>query len=234
MNIQMGLAVAILTVLLQPMCGNPIPRRATITGSSGLNGRCTIQVNVDGSAEIEVSGDLGLLRPLRGEWASWRRFHCNEPLPRHPVDFRLIAMDRGRSAWLAQDPRATGGRAVIHLDESRSARGAYIFDIQWRGPVGDWRPPQAQPPQNPWPVPGGGSISKAIQNCQSSVTNRLNWDGYPNVTFERTTPSNNPGRNHSITGTVRARQRRENTRFSFSCSVDFRSGNVRSIEVLPR
>jgi hypothetical protein len=74
-------------------------------------------------------------------------------------------------------------------------------------------------------------MARAIQICQDSVTDRLNRDGYSYVTFERTIPDNNPGRNDRVNGRVSAKRGFETTRFSFSCSVDFRSGRVRSVNV---
>jgi hypothetical protein len=77
-------------------------------------------------------------------------------------------------------------------------------------------------------------MAKVIRGCQDSVTNRLNRDGYPYVTFERTIPDNNSGRNVWVIGTVSGRRGFETTRFSFSCFVDFQSGRVRSIDVRRR
>jgi hypothetical protein len=53
-------SAAILFVLAQIAGANPVSRRATITGGGG-NGRCTVQVSVDHSAEVDVSGDMGVL-----------------------------------------------------------------------------------------------------------------------------------------------------------------------------
>jgi len=38
-------------------------------------------------------------------------------------------------------------------------------------------------------------MSRAIRICQDSVTSRVNRIGYPYVSFPRTTPHDNPGRN---------------------------------------
>jgi hypothetical protein len=77
-------------------------------------------------------------------------------------------------------------------------------------------------------------MARAIGMCQDSVTNRLNRNGYQYVTFERTIPVNNPGPNDWITGTVTGKRGFGTTWFSFSCSVDFRSGTVRSVDVSRR
>ncbi len=77
-------------------------------------------------------------------------------------------------------------------------------------------------------------MAKAIRVCQDSVTDRLNRDGFPYVTFERTVPDDGPGRNDWVIGTVSGRRGYETTRFSFSCSVDFSAGRVRSVDVRRR
>src|SRR3954453_19062021 len=47
--------------------------RASITGAGGDNGKCTIEVIVDGAADVEVSGDMGRVITLSGNPAEWRR-----------------------------------------------------------------------------------------------------------------------------------------------------------------
>lgn len=77
-------------------------------------------------------------------------------------------------------------------------------------------------------------MAKAIRACQDSVTDRLNQDGYQYVSFSRTIPDDNPGSHDWITGTVSAKRGFGTAWFSFSCSVDFRSGWVRSVDVRGR
>jgi hypothetical protein len=229
---QAALSAAMLTVLVQSLHANPVARQATITGGPSESGRCTVEVSVDGAAEVEISGDHGVLTTISGQPANWRRFQCTEPLPSRPSDFRFVGTDGRGAARLRQDPRNTGGRAVIYINDGKGGRGGYTFDLWWRrSGRGDWAPGPAHPTPGPWPGSGGFPMAKAIQICQDSVTNRLNRDGYSYVTFERTIPDNNPGRRDWITGTVSGKRRFENTRFSFSCSVDFGSGKVRSFDV---
>lgn len=231
MNQQMFLAAAILAALLQPAHANPVPRQATITGVGG-NGRCSIEVNVDGAAEVEVSGDSGLLTTMGGQPAEWRRFQCNVPLPQNPPDFRFVRINGRGTMGLIQDPRSTRGRAVIRINDPKGGRGVYAFDFQWRSSGGG---PSA-PAQGPWPSPGPGAfpMARAIRICQDAVTDWLNGNGYPYVTFERTIPDNTPGRHDWVTGTVNGKRRFAVDRFSFSCSVDFSSGRVRSVDVRRR
>src|SRR5665213_2796676 len=52
--------------------------RATMRGGGNPNGgKCTIEVNVDGVAEVEVTGDMGRMRTLSGQPSQWRRFECS-------------------------------------------------------------------------------------------------------------------------------------------------------------
>ena len=229
------LGAAILTGFMQPAHANPVSRRATITGVGG-NGRCTIEVTVDHSAEVEVSGDTGLLTTVGGQPARWRRFQCNTPLPVNPVDFRFIRTSGRGTLRLIQDPRSTRGRAVFHIDDPQRGEANYTFDLQWRGPNGGWAPPPPPPGPGPFPGhgPGGFPTARTIRLCQDSVTDRLNRQGYRYVTFESTMPVDNPGRHDWITGTAVGKQGFGDTWFSFSCSVDFSSGTVRWVDVSRR
>src|SRR5690242_13843413 len=83
----------------------PSPMRASIRGGGGAEGKCTIEVVVDGAAEVEVRGDRANLRNLWGQPPQWRRFECNRPMPDRPAEFRFKGIDgRGRQD-LIRDPR---------------------------------------------------------------------------------------------------------------------------------
>ena len=72
---------------------------------------------------------------------------------------------------------------------------------------------------------------RAIRICKDAVTDRLSRYGFDYVTFERVIPDDNPARHDWITGRVSGDRGYGTTRFSFSCSVDFGSGRVRSVDV---
>jgi hypothetical protein len=237
-----SLATLMLALLVLPASAVTLQRRATMVRGGG-NGKCTIEVEVDGAAEVEVSGDMGTLRTLSGQTAVWRRFECNGPLPRNPGDFRFRGIDGRGRVELLRDPRDRGGRAVVRIEDPQGGREGYTFDLEWRGGGGgawETEPPPFRPglDRGPGPDrgPGFGSFpaERAIQICQDGVVARLNQDGYRDVNFERTVPDNNPGRNDWIVGTVTGRRGRRPDVFSFSCSVDFRSGRVRSVDVRRR
>ncbi len=217
MNNYILLGATMLAVLVEPGRANPVSRRAFITGAGG-NGRCTIEVTVDRAAEVEISGDMGLLTTLEGQPAAWRRFQCNAPLPAQPRDFRVDGGGRG-NVRMIQDPRNTRGRAVIRINDPKGGRGNYTFELRWRD--------RGMPP----PEPGGFPMAKAIGVCRDAVTDRLSRDGYQYITIDRIIPDDNPGRNDWITGRARGDRGNGTRRFSFSCSVDFSSGRVRSVDV---
>src|SRR5437868_14617625 len=69
-------------------------RRATMMGGGAPDrGKCTIEVVVDGAAEVEIRGDQGVLRNLNGNPPQWRRFECTGPLPSNPAEFRFAGVD---------------------------------------------------------------------------------------------------------------------------------------------
>jgi hypothetical protein len=109
------------------------PRRAAITGRGNPGeGKCTIEVVVDGAAEVEIRGESATLRNLQGGPPQWRRFECNAPMPPNPADFRFSGVDgRGRQT-LVRDPR-NGGPAVVRIEDPDNGSEGYTFDITWRG-----------------------------------------------------------------------------------------------------
>lgn len=108
-------------------------RRASLTGTRGDQGKCTIEVEVDGTAEVEVYGDTGRIRTLAGQPAVWRRMECSDPVPRNPTDFRFKGIDGRGQVALIRDPRSNRGIAVVRIDDPKSGREGYTFDLEWSG-----------------------------------------------------------------------------------------------------
>lgn len=123
--------------------------RAIMKGNSNSDrGKCTIEVNVDDVAEVEVSGDMGRMRTLAGQPSQWRRFECNSLMPRRPNDFRFTGIDgRGRMT-LVRDPR-DGGPAVIRIEDPKGGYEGYTFDLEWRGGSDDYNRPGYGPGDRP-------------------------------------------------------------------------------------
>lgn len=242
MKIQVVCSAALLAALVIPASAVSLPRRANVYGNA-VDGKCTIEVDVDGTAEVEIRGDQAQLRTLSGQTAVWRRFDCNGTPPVNPGDFRFSGVDGRGSQTLVSDPRQNGGRAVVRIDDPKGGREGYTFDIEWRGSAGGpgWGP-APQGGRGPVRGPGIGherfgdrggpdGPRQAIRACQTSVIDKLQRDGFSYVTFLTTDPDNNPGRNDWLNGTAEAKRGNRTNRFSFSCSVDFRSGEVRSVDV---
>jgi hypothetical protein len=117
--------------------GRDQTRTANIRGGGGDEGKCTIEIEVDGVAEVEIRGASARLRTRDGQPASWRRFDCNQAMPSRPNDFRFRGVDgRGRQD-LVRDP-GNGGVAVIRIEDSKGGREGYTFDIMWRGGSGNY------------------------------------------------------------------------------------------------
>ena len=107
--------------------------RAQIRGGGGDRGKCTIEVNVDGVAEIEIQGDQGRMRTLSGAASTWRRMDCTEPLPLNPLEFHFSGVDGRGSQKLLRDPASNRGTAVVRIEDPQGGREGYTFDIEWRG-----------------------------------------------------------------------------------------------------
>jgi hypothetical protein len=121
------------SALLVPVCAQNNSRRATITGGSSDRGKCTIEVNVDGGAEVQISGDTGRLVTLSGGRAEWRRFQCTGRIPNWPSDFRFRGIDGRGNVALVRDPSRNGGVAIVRIEDPHGGREGYTFDLEWRG-----------------------------------------------------------------------------------------------------
>ena len=114
------------------MRGQSYERRAFIRGGNPDRGKCTIEVVVDGAADVEVRGDSAVLRNLSGQPPQWRRFECTSPMPPNPANFRFSGVDgRGRQT-LIRDPR-DGGAAVVRIEDPDNGSEGYTFDLTWSG-----------------------------------------------------------------------------------------------------
>jgi hypothetical protein len=236
-------------------------RRAVITGGGdGDRGKCTIEVVVDGAAEVEIRGDNATLRDLAGQPPQFRRFQCSSVMPPNPANFRFSGVDgRGRQT-LVREPR-NGGSAVVRIEDSQSGSEGYTFDLTWgggndRGPGNDQRgqypQPRAQDPGRSGdrgerdPDHGGRNedrervssrftTDQAIRVCQDAVRDQA-ADRFHvrDIDFRRTTIDDNPGRNDWVIGTfdIRRGNNRVDT-YRFSCSVNFDTGRVRSADIQP-
>ena len=230
-------------VLASPAGAQQYQRRATmVAGGGGDRGKCTIEVVVDGAADVEIRGDQGTIKNISGRPAEWRRFECSAALPVNPPDFRFAGVNgRGRQQLL-RDPR-NGGVAVVRIEDPDGGSEGYTFDLIWDGG------------NNPGPARGGDSVGRAIggaisgvlnaerhftteqavNECQNAVRRQAGERfGGRGIEFLNTRIDDNPGRNDWVVGMIDVlRGQNGQERFRFSCSVNFDIGQVRSVQIDP-
>src|SRR5690348_11017957 len=130
-------AFAALAVISAPMFAQNQMRARIVGGGDGNSGKCTVEVTVDGAAEVEVRGDTANLRDISGRPPQFRRFECTSPMPSNPADFRFAGVDgRGRQT-LVRDPR-NGGVAVVRIEDPEGGAEGYTFDLMWSGGAGPY------------------------------------------------------------------------------------------------
>jgi hypothetical protein len=241
-------AFAAVFVAISPAGAQQYQRRATMVGGgSGDRGKCTIEVVVDGAADVEIRGDQGTIRNISGRPAEWRRFECSAGLPANPPDFRFAGIDgRGRQQ-LARDPR-NGGVAVVHIEDPDGGAQGYTFDLMWGG----GNPGPASNNNNPGPRGNNNGVGNAIagaingvfngrftteqavNTCQDAVRRQAGERfGGRGVEFLNTRIDDQPGRNDWVVGMIDVVRQDGQERFRFSCSVNFDNGEVRSVQIDP-
>jgi hypothetical protein len=154
------MTVTALAALTAALNAQPNQRRAVMTGGGGPDrGQCTIEVVVDGAAEVEIRGDTATLRDLSGQAPQWRRFECSGPLPSNPANFTFRGINGRGKQDLVRDPR-NGGVAVVRIEDSEGGAGGYTFNLTWNagggypggqdrgGAVDTWPGPKGR---GPWP-----------------------------------------------------------------------------------
>lgn len=129
------LATAVVALSANAQFGNVESRQAEIRGGDG-DGKCTLEVVVDGVAEVEIRGTEARLRTLAGAPARWTRFQCNQAMPINPSDFQFKGIDgRGRQS-LVRDPNSNRGVTVVRLEDPKGGSEGYTFDLMWKGSNG--------------------------------------------------------------------------------------------------
>ena len=203
-------------------------------GGGGNQGKCTIEVVVDGAAEVEIRGDSAFLRTSAGQPAQWRRFECSAPMPANPPGFRFSGVDgRGRQE-LIRDPR-NGGPAVVRIEDPQGGSEGYTFDVTWDD-RGGFPVPQdrSRRDERDRPISRRFTTDEAVRVCQDAVR-RQAMDRFrtQDIVFRRTALDDNPGRNDWVVGSLEARRGGRPEIARFSCSVNFDTGQVRSAQIDP-
>jgi len=230
--------------------------RANIRGGGGDNGKCTVEVEVDGAADVEVRGDTGYIRTLQGQTATWRRLECTSPIPRNPANFRFRGIDGRGNVNLVRDPNS-GGAAVIRIEDPKGGREGYTFDLEWSGGnYGNYGNSGNYPGNYPnnggygnrgnrgngpyYPNDqygrnqGGGynSAGAAIGACQDAVRAKARRDfGVRNPMFTNTNANDSRGNRDRVGGFF---EDGRGSRFEYNCSVNLNNGDIRSADVWRR
>ena len=118
--------------LLAPASAQNAMIDARMSGG-GANGKCTFEVAVQGSAEVQIRGSQGRLVTLSGSPAQWRRLDCNQPLPTAPTNFKFNGVDGHGKQALSADPNSNNGVAVIRIDNNRKGVEGHTGNVTWNG-----------------------------------------------------------------------------------------------------
>jgi hypothetical protein len=145
------------------------------------------------------------------------------------IAFRRTTLDDnpGRQDWV------TGLFDIRRGDERDET---YNFSCSVNFDTGQMRTAQIDPIERDRYMPGYGdarnSTTKiAMDSCERAVEENIHQKGYQHVDFLSIGVDDRTGRNDRLQGTARADVRARSDSFSFSCAVDSRDGNVRSVEV---
>jgi hypothetical protein len=195
-------------------------------------GKCTVEVVVDGAAEVEIRGDNAMLRNLKGQMPQWRRFECTGPMPANPAGFRFSGVDgRGRQE-LVKDP-GRDGVAIVRITDSDNGTEGYTFDLHWGG--GGMSGGGFGGDRGRVDARGAGrryTTEQAVRVCQDSVRQQAGGRFRQSaVEFLKTSLDDSPGRNDWVVGTLAVRRGERREIYRFSCSVNFDTGQVRSAEI---
>jgi hypothetical protein len=217
--------------LIVPAYAQTMERRATLTGGGGDTGKCTIEVYVDGSAEVEIRGDHGLLRTQGGQQAQWRRFVCTGPMPSDPGEFRFIGVDGRGKQELIQGPENGRGAAIVKIQDPQGGAEGYTFDLVWR--AAGFAPPR---PILTLPLTIGRDRERApdfaLRACQDAVRESANQRyNLRDIEFTSTNPEDNQGRSDTIRGSFDVRRANYPETYRYSCGLDLASGRVRGVEI---
>lgn len=215
-------------------CAQQEVRQAMITNRPG-GPKCTIEVEVDVVADVEIRGTMGRIHTLQGSPAIWRRFECNVPMPMYPANFRFRGIDgRGRQTLIG-DPQGSGV-AVVRIEDPKSGREGYTFDLEWNGAAGPQGPPPGPIYQQPPPGPRGDDnrfADYAVRTCSDSAQDQMRRTGYRDTRVFEVKMDNDSGRGDWIYGKVGGNRGPNMETFGFACSVDFQNRRVSPVNLRP-
>jgi hypothetical protein len=210
------LITAILSIAALPGHAQMFQRKASLVGVGVPNGgKCTVQVVVDGAADVELRGDNANLSNVSGQAPMWQRFDCTGVMPYSPASVRFVPTEGRGSQELVRDPR-NGGTAVVHIEDPEGGPGVYAFDIVW-----SYRTDQYQ---------GRYSAEQAMRICRDEVRDRAARNIGRDIEFQGTDIDSNGLNQNRVFGRFDAPQ--SGDRYEFSCSMTA-DGRLRSVDIEP-
>ncbi len=215
------LTMSVLVALTAVANAQTFRRRATLISSSNPNeGRCTVSVFVDGAADVEIRGDDATLRNVTGASPHWQRFECTAPLPNHPADLHLRAVEGNGRMTLTHDTNY-GGVADVRVTNLEGGDQLFTFDVFWNRDRSNYSNEADR---------AAVADEDAVQSCRTAVENRIRNDGYRYVRFGSISVDDH-GSNDWVSGTATADRRYNAETFGFSCRVSPYDGQVLSLDV---
>ena len=212
MRQHLSLICAGFAAIAVPLCAETYQQQARIVGGGGNQGKCTVEVLVNGSAEVEIRGGHASLRSESGQQPEWRRFECTQIMPTNPANFHFRGADGRSGQRLVRDPRA-GGAAVVRIDHLKGGPEDYTFDLIWSRP-------------------GAVSTSSVIADCRNAVRQRAEGNFLGRDIWVRFTEGDKPASNNLLYGAVDIRGPYGPDRtYPFSCSVNYGTGRVLSASI---
>jgi hypothetical protein len=210
--------------------------QAQVTGGGG-SGKCTFEIRTGGTAEVEIRGNQGRVRPVSGGPAQWVRLKCNQPLPMRPNNFRFQGIDgRGRQT-LVRDPNSNNGIAVVRIEDNRGGMQGYTGDIMWNGGSGNWNG-SGWNDGGGWNGnngnnggnwngnnSGGGWSNNVVSNCQRTIRNQVSSRYNGSVNFNGNPSQKKAGSFVVVDGNARVQARNQWGNINYHCTMH-PNGNV--------
>ncbi len=147
------------------------------------------------------------------------------------IDITAASVNPNRRGWISG--AFSQGNALFRRGNSSyrfecevDDNSGQVRSMEIRNADGSALQPRGTTPSPAAPPPG--EQSRSIRACQDGVVARINRDGYQSPDFASTAIDNR--RAGWISGVVSARRGPVNDTFDFSCSMDFQTASVRSLE----
>jgi hypothetical protein len=143
------------------------------------------------------------------------------------IDFREIRMDDnpGRREWVV-------GTFFLRRDRDRDEPHRFACSVDFNdGRVRSVEIDAADRDYDRGSAERRGGERVALDSCQQAVADRIRQRGYGEVNIDSIRIDDRPGRDGFVVGTATARRGRDFDSYNFSCSIDTRDGDVRSVEV---